>query len=83
MVITRIVSSLAVQLLHFGTEVAELTALQLSHPAAAFLVPHTPPPQALLPACLLPHEEGRAEARMVVVVDSTFNRAVTHNHVEP
>lgn len=76
--------SVAVQLLHFGTEVAELTALQLLQPAATSLVPHTPPSQALLPACLLPHREGRAEARTVVAcLNSTFNRAVTHNHVDP
>lgn len=34
-----IVSSVAIQLLHFGMEVAEPTALQLSHPAVTFLVP--------------------------------------------
>lgn len=74
-----IVSFVAVQLLHFGMEVPELTA---ATPCSNIL--HTLPPQALLPACLLPHREGRAETRMVVpCVDSIFNRAVTHGHVDP
>lgn len=50
-------SSVAVQLLHFGREVAELTAIT---PCSDIPSAPTLPPQTLLPASLLPQKEGRS-----------------------